>query len=129
MIWVLGSVSVYAQNTPKQTEKINDTLEIESTGDSLEYDIIILDPGFESYLASQAKPVDFYSPGYYENWNRQYVLEWNMLYTEGKYPDLIESYIDYDPTVDYGIDLNFKLYNYFQFFEHKYRVTLINRHH
>ncbi|MDP3358457.1 MAG: DUF6146 family protein, partial [Lutibacter sp.] len=46
--------------------------------DSLEYEIIIMDIGFETYLNTIAKPVNFYSKEYYETKNRFYVTEWNI---------------------------------------------------
>jgi hypothetical protein len=39
--------------------KISDTVKI--TNDSLEYEVIIIDPGFSSWLAKNAKPRGFYS--------------------------------------------------------------------
>ena len=51
-------------------------VEMTADNDSTEYSLIVLDSGFESYLASQPS-AKFYSQQYYENWNRQYVMEWN----------------------------------------------------
>ncbi len=91
--------------------------------DSLEYEIIIFDIGFESYLNTIAKPMNFYSQEYYENKNRFYVSEWNIrVLNPLKYRrDIYENQIDYDFNVDYGLEVNYKLYNYFKFVEHKYK--------
>lgn len=91
--------------------------------DSLEYEIIIMDIGFETYLNTIAKPMNFYSQEYYETKNRFYVTEWNI---RAQNPlryrsDIYENQIDYDFNVDYGLEVNYKLYNYFKFVEHKYR--------
>lgn len=89
----------------------------------LEYEIIIIDSGFESYLASIAKPANFYSQSYYETKNRFYVSEWNnrvrnpLRYNSNIY----ENIIDYEFNIDYGLDVNYKLYNYFKFVEYKYK--------
>ncbi len=91
--------------------------------DSLEYEIIIIDPGFESYLQTIAKPDNFYSQSYYEIKNKFYVTEWNiraqnpLRYNSSIY----ENNIDYDFNIDYGLDVNYKLYNYFKFVEYKYK--------
>jgi hypothetical protein len=91
--------------------------------DELEYEIIIIDPGFEAYLLTIAKPVNFYSQSYYETKNRFYVIEWNsrarnpLAYN----PNIYENVIDYDFNIDYGLDVNYKLFNYFKFVEYKYK--------
>jgi len=91
--------------------------------DSLEYEIIIMDIGFETYLNTIAKPMNFYSQEYYESKNSFYVTEWNI---RARNPlryrsDIYENEIDYDFNVDYGLEVNYKLYNYFKFVEYKYR--------
>ncbi|MDO9036949.1 MAG: DUF6146 family protein [Lutibacter sp.] len=91
--------------------------------DSLEYEIIIMDIGFETYLNTIAKPMNFYSQEYYENKNRFYVTEWNIraLNPLRYRKDIYENQIDYDFNVDYGLEVNYKLYNYFKFVEYKYK--------
>lgn len=102
-------------NLPKEVVRI--------ANDSLEYEIIITDIGFETYLNTIAKPANFYSQEYYENKNRFYVTEWNI---RAQNPlryrsDIYENQIDYDFNVDYGLEVNYKLYNYFKFVEYKYK--------
>ena len=105
-----------------------DTLKLEKTDvseDSVEYELIIIDPGFESFLAMQ-KSKEFYSQNYYENWNKRYVAEWNYRHSQAlTYGDMYETYIDYGPHVDYGLELNYKLYYYFRFFEKKHGVKFL----
>jgi len=96
------------------------------SSDSTEYDIIITDAGYDSFLATQ-KPMDFYSQRYYENWNRYYVIDWNnkvrnSAYHSIKYQNIFDMYIDYDPSTDYGMEVNYKLYYYFRFVEERYGV-------
>jgi len=91
--------------------------------DSLEYEIIIIDIGFETYLHSIAKPDNFYSQQYYETKNTFYVTEWNIRAQNPlKYNSSIyENVIDYNFNTNYGLDVNYKLYNYFKFVEYKYK--------
>ncbi|MBI9042622.1 DUF6146 family protein [Lutibacter sp.] len=91
--------------------------------DSLEYEIIIIDIGFENYLNTIAKPASFYSQNYYEMKNKFYVTQWNIRARNPlKYNSSIyENEIDYDFNTDYGLDVNYKLYNYFKFVEYKYK--------
>ena len=93
--------------------------------DSVEYELIIIDPGFESFLVTQ-KSKEFYSQSYYENWNQRYVTEWNYRHSQPlTYGDMYETYIDYSPHIDYGLELNYKLFYYFRYFEKKYGVKLL----
>jgi hypothetical protein len=98
----------------------------ESGKDSLEYSLIIIDPGFEFWLATQ-HPVNFYSQSYYESKNRLDVTIWNQRFTSTIDNELYDNYIDYNPGIDYGIDLNYKLYYYFRYFEIKNNVILYPR--
>lgn len=119
MISIFGFSTLSAQET-------SDTLVFDLKNDSTEYQLIIIDIGFDSWLATQ-KPISFYTNEYCRAWNIRYVSEWNYLYNTGRYPDYVESYVDYRPEIDYGIELNYKLYSYFQFFEEKYKITLVQR--
>lgn len=101
-----------------------DTVRI--ANDSLEYEILIIEPGFNSWLASTAKPEGFYSQEYMESRNRIYVSEWNqrVLQPQRYNSNLYELQIDYQPTIDYGYEVNYKLYNYFIYFQLTYRQKL-----
>ncbi len=60
------------------------------------------------------------NPSYYESQNKQYVTAWNELFhsTGGRGP--FGSYIDYQFSEDYGLDLNYELYWYFKYIESIY---------
>lgn len=101
-----------------------DTLEIAS--EETEYEIIIIEPGFYSWLNSIAKPEGYYSQSFLENRNEIYVRNWNqrVLNSMQYNPNLYEMQIDYDPNIDYGYEVNYKLYNYFIYFQRKYNQRL-----
>ncbi len=116
-----------ACHTTKNVQAPHQKVEVISDQDSTTYELIVLDPGFESYLATQPS-ANFHSQQYYENWNYQYVLEWNQRYRNPlRYGGFYETEINYDPQEDYGLDLNYRLYYYFQFIKDKYGIVLINR--
>ena len=102
----------------------NDTVKI--ANDELEYEIIIIEPGFNFWLASRAKPEGYYSQQFLENRNYQYVVAWNqrVLQPQRFNPNLYEMQIDYQPGIDYGYDVNYKLYNYFIYFQLTYNQQL-----
>jgi hypothetical protein len=94
--------------------------------DSLEYQIIIIDPGFTSYLYSVAKPEGFYSQNYLESRNRAWVISWNsrVMSPQRYNPSIYENNIDYQQNTDYGYEVNYKLFNYFLFAQQKYKMNL-----
>jgi hypothetical protein len=61
--------------TKQPATSANDTVRI--ANDDLEYEVIIIDNGFSTWLASTALPRNYYSQAYLENKNQQYVREWN----------------------------------------------------
>jgi hypothetical protein len=95
-------------------------------GDEPEYELIVMSPGYETFLATQL-PMEYYSESYYKLWNHQYVVEWNIRYHSGPRRDLYENEIQYDHFTDYGIELEYRLYHFFRFFEDKHNLTLVHR--
>ncbi|NCC46325.1 MAG: hypothetical protein EOM16_04750 [Bacteroidia bacterium] len=91
--------------------------------DSLEYELLVFDHGFEYWLNSRAFSKNQYSNTYLQNMNTQYVNEWNRMYSAGD--RLISSYIDYSPQTEYDLELNYQLYMYFQYFQETYKVKLL----
>ena len=58
--------------------------------------------------------------------NRLYVFEWNQRVRNPSVfnPNVYENLIDYQPHIDYGYDVNYKLFNYFEFAQQKYSMRL-----
>jgi len=112
----------FSQNRRERNKVKADTV----TVDSLEYKLIILDPRFESWLASKPSK-EFYSKEYYAQKNRIYVSEWNHRYMTARNSGLYDTYIDYNYNTDYGLDINYKLYYYFRYFEETNNVILYPR--
>jgi len=102
----------------------NDTIRI--ANESLEYEIIIIEPGFESWLVTQ-KPEGFYGQTYLEGKNRLFISEYNrrvqnfQLYD----PNLYQQEINYEFHLDYGYEVNYLLYNYFLYFQKTYNQSFI----
>ncbi|MBD0832658.1 DUF6146 family protein [Aestuariibaculum sediminum] len=104
--------------------KLSDTVSI--ANDDLEYEIIIIEPGFNYWLNSIAKPEGYYSQQYLETRNLFFVNEWNnrVLQPSRYNPNLYQLQIDYQPNIDYGYEVNYKLYNYFIYFQLTYNQQL-----
>jgi hypothetical protein len=114
-------VILFACTSNKDVVKIED---VESPSDSTEYAIIIDEPGYESWLVSYAKPDWYYEKSYYHQWNTLYTKEFNHKVRTGEFDHPFNEYIEYDPTVDYGLEVEYKLFWYFKFIEDKYDVKL-----
>lgn len=94
--------------------------------DSLEYEITIIDIGFTYYLNAIAQPEGFYSQNYLEARNSIWVTTWNRrARTIGQFnSNTYENIIDYQQNVNYGYEVNYKLFNYFLFAQRKYKMNL-----
>jgi hypothetical protein len=91
-----------------------------------EYEILIIEPGFYAWLISIARPEGYYSQHFLENRNELFVLEWNrrVMFPTQYDSQLYMWQINYDRTIDYGYDVNYKLYNYFIYIQRKYNQRL-----
>lgn len=112
-----------AINTENPIEETQDTIRI--ANDELEYEIIIIDIGFDSWMIRRARPMEFYTQSFLEARNIQYVTEWNRrVITSGYETDLYEMRINYSLGIDYGMEVNYLLYHYFVFFQERYNQKL-----
>jgi len=93
--------------------------------DSTEYELIVFDQGFETWFLIHSKPEWYHSQDYYETWNRQYITAWNSKAIDPRYSRFFESSIDYDPFIDYGLELNHKLFYYFMFVEKELKIPIL----
>ena len=118
-LWACGSNSLQKKNTEKEEPVV-------IANDSLEYEIIIIDPGFTYFLNAIAQPEGFYSQKYLENRNRAWVITWNQRFQAPNQfnPNIYENSIDYQQNIDYGYEVNYKLFNYFLFAQRKYNMNL-----
>ncbi len=118
------STSKNAISTFEKTKKLSDTIRI--ANDSLEYEVIIIEPGFNSWLISQARPRKFYSESFMEGRNQIYVTEWNnrVMQPFNFNSNLYEMQINYNRNIHYGYEVNYLIYNYFIFFQLNYKQQL-----
>ena len=93
--------------------------------DSTEYEITISDPGFDTWYLMHFSPSNDYSNEYYHSKNLLAVSNWNDYFIRGRHHQLIDTNIYYDCSLDYGIDVNRKLYWYFKYAEEKSGIRLL----
>ncbi len=102
----------------------SDTIRI--ANDELEYEVIIIEPRFNTWLATTAQPRGFYSETFLESRNQIYVQEWNnrVMQPFRFNPTLYNMQINYDRNIHYGYEVNYLIYNYFIFFQINYNQQL-----
>jgi hypothetical protein len=80
------------------------------------YDILVFDEGYNSFLATQPSK-EFYSLSELKAKNNIWAAEWNrrclnpMQYN----PQIYEATINYDNNIEYGLDVEYKLYMFFRY--------------
>ena len=118
----LNDITQAEKEAFRQTQ--GDTINISS--DETEYEITIIEPGFNVWLQSIARPEGYYSQSFLENRNYIMVVAWNqrVMQPQQYNANLYEMQIDYQQGIDYGYEVNYKLYNYFIYFQRKYRQRL-----
>lgn len=123
-ILLIGLLSACAAGRANIDQPEAPNLVKNENGEEEEYELIIIDPGYQTWFMAHSKPINFYSPSYYELWNQRYVAAWNekvnqqAYYNSANYP--FENRIEYNPNIDYGADLNYELYWYFRYIQHLY---------
>lgn len=110
---------------PKGAVKIEPNGNKAAGEDSTEYELIVLDPGFDSWYMLQDSPARYRTQQYYEGWNRQYVSEWNALARQPGRRSFFNTIIGYEPSEDYGFELNHKLFYYFQYVENVLGIPIL----
>jgi len=121
---ITGCNSFQQPIASNRSQTINvDTLRI--ANDSLEYEVIIIEPGFYGWLATQPQRGHF-AQSTLEIKNGFYVREYNLRVNNPQQfdPNLYQLRIDYNRNIDYGYEVNYLLYNYFLFFEKRYAQNL-----
>ena len=122
---ILVLVVVLACSTQKGAIKVNSHVADEIAEDSVEYDIETFDSKFETWYQMHKSPALNRSQQYYESWNKRYVTAWNYNAMTGRHNNFFETIVGYDPTIDYGFELNHELFHYFQYVEHVLNIPII----
>ncbi len=106
------------------TQQHSDTLRI--ANDSLQYEVIILEPSFNSWLLTQ-RPRGYYGERFLEMRNQRYVTEYNQRVglPQQFNPDIYLQRINYQRNIRYGYEVNYLLFNYFLFLEQRYNQRFL----
>lgn len=116
-----NSVGISDKETTHEQE--GDTLRI--ANEESDYEIIIIEPGFNNWMRARVRPRGYYSQQFLENRNIIYVTEWNNRVLNTQFnPNLYLQTINYDRGIDYGYEVNYLLYYYFIYFQRTYNQRL-----
>lgn len=121
---IIGCASTSSKlDTSNTVVNPSDTLRI--ANDSLEYEILIIEPGFNRWLVTQP-PRGYYEQFWLENRNIFYVTEYNnRVINSTQYgSNIYIQQIDYQRSEDYGYEVNYLLYNWFEYFQERYNQKL-----
>ncbi len=114
------AATAVSQETPKRSATV-----VKNEKDSTEYEVIIIDPQFDQWYLVNFSPAKDYTEPYYQTKNRVSVPIWNDYFLQGKYRNVIENYLDYRSDINYGIEVDRKIYWYFTYLQETYGVRLI----
>ena len=124
MIIAIVLIGFFACTTQRGIVKVEASSEHVAAEDSVEYGLETFDAKFETWYVMQKSPARYRSQSYYENWNRQYVTAWNhKAMTSGN--SFFEMIVGYNPTIDYGFDLNHELFYYFMYVENVLKIQIM----
>lgn len=125
LLYLIGiaTMLIYACSPARNTSKSAATVAL-SCHDSTEYEIYIDDLRFDQWYLMNYSEAKDHSDEYYRSRNLVAVPRWNDYYRQGNGIEVVDSYINYQPQIDYGIEVNRKLYWYFTYVEEKYGIKL-----
>ncbi|WP_347839839.1 DUF6146 family protein [uncultured Draconibacterium sp.] len=126
-LWAItGSfLLIYACSGTKNSAKSEKSSIEVSAEDSVEYDVETFNAKFDMWYERQNTPAAYRTQTYYENWNRQYVSAWNAKCATASSSWTFEPVVGYNPTEDYGFEMNHKLFYYFMYVENVLKVKII----
>lgn len=121
-ILIILPLNLFAQNN-SQKQKEESIMKPEKNDDG-EWELTVIDTQFDYFLNAVARPISQYSEAYLKSRNTMLVTEWNSYFTSGRYRNIVESSIDYDPREKYGIKFEYKLYQVFAYVNWQYKLRM-----
>ncbi len=115
---------IWACSAPKATVKVEKTQPVAEV-DSVEYGIETFDSKFETWYALHKSPAMYRSLDYYENWNKQYVNAWNHKSIKMGKGSFFSPIAGYHSNEEYGLEVNHKLFYYFQYVENVLKIEIM----
>ncbi len=120
-------LTLYGCTSAQQVADSREHASIESVSeeesDTTEYELVIFDAEFNNWFTRNARPITFYEHAYLQRWNATLSREWNTMGAPSSIRDCRPvNYLDYDSAIDYGKELDYKLFYYFRFMHQRCRL-------
>ena len=125
IVFIIGIFMMASCASPSRTMQAGSGNLIDISQNDEEYEVMVLDAGFETWFATTWSPSKDRSQEYYESWNQQYVTEWNFKANRGQNANFFQNQIQYDQTEDYGIAVERKLFYYFRWVESELAIPIL----
>jgi hypothetical protein len=106
--------------------QITDENLIPPSKDKTEYELEVIDPGFNNWFLTNWNLAEDRSYRFYDTWNDRYVQAWNFKATSPRYAGFFNQTISYDQNEDYGMEVSRKLYYYFKYVETELGIPILN---
>lgn len=87
-----------------------------------EWEITVFDAEYENFVATRAQPKSMFTESSLKSRNTILVNEWNSRFYSGTNPNFYEVAIDYDPKENYGLDFEYRMYQFFAYCNWKYGI-------
>lgn len=123
LVWSCNSQKKMTKLDPQGVDLKNGSAT--TTNDSIEYNIETFDTQFEVWYQANNSETSYHSLNYYEQWNRQYVAAWNENAADHRKGNFFEPIVGYNPNTKYSLELNHKLFYYFQYVENVLKVKIM----
>ncbi|HPW88976.1 MAG TPA: DUF6146 family protein [Kaistella chaponensis] len=125
MFIIMVSLFVFSCGPQNKIAENKENHEIKPTkNEDDEWELDVLDTQYEYFITAVAKPMSMYSESYLKSRNTFLVTEWNSNFFTGKYRNVIESTIEYNPNENYGLKFEYRLYQVFAYVQWKYGVKM-----
>ncbi|SEH53414.1 hypothetical protein SAMN02927937_00012 [Paenimyroides aquimaris] len=105
----------HASDVDKKGTTVFENGSVKISNPEVEYEVVIFDNQFERWFVTNARPRGYYSKTFLETKNRLWVNNFNSKSRTGT--SGFDYTIDYQPSIDYGYEVNYMLYNYLLYFQ------------
>ncbi len=87
-----------------------------------QWEITVFDAEYENFVATRAQPKSMFTESSLKSRNTILVNEWNSRFFSRANPNFYEVAIDYDQKESYGLDFEYRLYQFFAYCNWKYGI-------
>lgn len=87
-----------------------------------QWEITVFDAEYENFVATRAQPKSMFTESSLKSRNTILVNEWNSRFFSRANPNFYEVAIDYDQKENYGLDFEYRLYQFFAYCNWKYGI-------